>query len=198
MVDRKKAIESFAQRLRAKGGTVDGFEVGDPVQKDRLERTIALADFAPPPPLLGFWREADGAALMWNARDDHGELSGGLHILDCRAALLRVGSDEDSEPLQGILWTGDEDDDVLKLFKRMAIFESVPGRNDYLTFLIDNPDELYFVADNKPKRIHSTLADTLNVLVTHVGADGLRGHLTNTNWRERVRDDPVLARVRAL
>jgi len=198
MIGRRKQIDALIARLEKHGANMMGLDLGDPMPVDRPDLIAQLGGAAPPPPLLELYREIDGAALMWNVKDGEGELAGGFNLQESRVAMLRNGADSESEPLEGVLFTGDEEPKRLGLLKNMVIFDSVPGRNDFLTFLVDDPAKLYLVADGKPSAIHAPLEEVLDAIIEHGGADSLREHLTHADWRARIAADPELERIRKL
>ena len=198
MEGRRKQIEALIGRLEKRKAKLMGKDLGDPMPGTLPDLIARLGGVAPPPPLLDLYREIDGAALMWNVKDDEGELAGGFNLQESRVAMLRNGADAESEPLEGVLFTGDEEPTRLGLLKKMAIFDSVPGRNDFLTFLVDDPAKVYLVADGKPSAIHASLEEVLDAVIEHGGADSLREHLTHADWRARIAADPALERIRKL
>ncbi|MCX8477482.1 MAG: hypothetical protein MT490_16960 [Sphingomonas sp.] len=198
MAGTRKRIEALIDKLEKHGARVAGVELGDPMEASLPDLIAELGGVQPPPPLLDLYREIDGAALMWNLEHEGQALAGGFNLQEIRVAMLRNGAEADSEPLEGILWTGDEEPDRVELLRKMVIFDSVPGRNDFLTFLIDDPAQLYLIADGEPAKLHSSLDETLDVLIEHGGADSLRVHLTHTDWRGRVAADPELEAIRKL
>lgn len=198
MAGTRKRIEALIDKLEKHGARVAGVELGDPMEASLPDLIAELGGVQPPPPLLDLYREIDGAALMWNLEHEGQALAGGFNLQEIRVAMLRNGAEADSEPLEGILWTGDEEPDRVELLRKMVIFDSVPGRNDFLTFLIDDPAQLYLIADGEPAKLHSSLDETLDVLIEHGGADSLRVHLTHADWRRRVAADPELEAIRKL
>lgn len=198
MEGRRKQIEALIEKLERHDARIAGLELGDPMAESLPGLIVELGGICPPPPLLDLYREIDGAALMWNLEHEGTMLSGGFNLQEIRVAMLRNGAEADSEPLEGILWTGDEEPDRVGLLRDMAIFDSVPGRNDFLTFHVDDATQLYLVAEGKPTRLHVSLDEALDVIIEHGGADSLRGHLTQTDWRARVAADPELEAIRKL
>lgn len=194
----RKRIDALIDKLEKHGARVAGVELGDPMEASLPDLIAELGGVEPPPPLLDLYREIDGAALMWNLEHEGLALAGGLNLQEISVAMLRNGAEADSEPLEGILWTGDEEPDRVALLRKMVIFDSVPGRNDFLTFLVDDPAQLYLVADGEPAKLHASLDETLDVLIEHGGADSLRAHLTHADWRKRVAADPELKAIRQL
>jgi hypothetical protein len=198
MAGTRKRIEALIAKLEKHKARVAGVNLGDPMEAGLPDVIAALGGAAPPPPLLDLYREIDGAALAWNLAQDGMELAGGFNLQEVRVAMLRNGAGADSEPLEGILWTGDEEPERVALLRKMVIFDSVPGRNDFLTFLVDDPAQLYLVAEGKPAKLHTTLEETVDLLIEHGGADSLRAHLTHEDWRKRIAADPELEAIRKL
>jgi hypothetical protein len=198
MAGTRKRIEALIAKLEKHGARVAGVELGDAMEASLPDLIAGLGGVQPPPPLLDLYREIDGAALMWNLEQDGRALAGGFNLQEARVAMLRNGAEADSEPLEGILWTGDEAPKQVALLRKMVIFDSVPGRNDFLTFLVDDPGQLYLVADGEPAKLHTSLDETLDLLIEHGGADSLRTHLTHKDWRKRIAADLELEAIRKL
>lgn len=198
MEGRRKAIETFIARIETHNGNLMGLDLAGPMDPGTPDLLVTLGAAEAPPALVDVYREIDGAALMWNVRDETGELAGGFNLQSIGVAMARNSGEGGSEPLEGILWTGDEPSDDLVILKDIVIFDSVPGRNDFVGFLKDRPDEVFLIADGKPAKIHASLDQTLDAIIAHGGADSLRAHLTHPDWAARIDSDLVLERVRRL
>jgi len=198
MTGRRLAIETFIKRLRSRGAKLMGLEIGKPMEAGKPDLLATIGIAKAPSQLIDLFLETDGVALMWRVEDKIGELGGGFNLLSYGVAMARNSGDTGDEPLEGVLWTGGERADDLALLKRMVIFDSVPGRNQFMTFLIDKPDSVYLVEDGKPEKIHATLDQVLNVLIEYGGASSLREHLVFADWARRLESDPELKRIRCL
>jgi hypothetical protein len=91
------------------------------------------------------------------------------------------------------LWTSAEGPAVLERFRKMYILDSVPGRNDFVTFVPDeDPDRVYFVEDGAIRSLVPDLGETLDLLLRYAGVDGLLRHLVHTDWKKRIATDAKL------
>jgi hypothetical protein len=184
---------------RADALKVDQFELGPPVGNDDLEVVRMLEKTLPPPPILQFYRAHNGVRLLWNGTLGGTPLNGSVNIVPLLESSLRAPAQEDGEPLEGTLWNDEMDARVLAMLKRMAVFESIAGRSDYLTYLADETDARLFLVENDRLRPIVPDFDTaIGLLMHYAGADRLREHLTHTNWQHRLSADVVLQRITRL
>lgn len=65
---------------------------------------------------------------------------------------LRAAAHEDGEPLEGVSWNDELPPRVLAQLKRMAIFEAIAGRSDYLTYSLDEADGRLFLVQGDDVR----------------------------------------------
>ena len=198
MEGRRKAIESLLDRLKQHGAKLMGLELGAPMAAGLPDLLVTLGGAKAPPELVDFYREIDGFAVMWNLQSPDGVVAGGLNLQGIGVAMARNGADDDSEPLEGVLWTGDEAPEILAILKTLVVFDSVPGRNDFVCFSIDDPRMIYLVEDGSPRRVQATLDDTLDAIIAYGGADSLRAHLVHDDWASRIESDPALRQIAAL
>lgn len=198
MEGRRKAIESLLDRLKQHGAKLMGLELGAPMAAGLPDLLVTLGGAKAPPELVDLYIEIDGAAVMWNLQRPDGVLAGGFNLQSIGVAMARNGADDDSAPLEGILWTGDEAPETLAILKALVAFDSVPGRNDFICVGIDDPCIIYLVEDGVPRRIHATLDETLDAIIAYGGADSLRAHLVHDDWASRIDRDPALRQIAAL
>jgi hypothetical protein len=111
-----------------------------------------------------------------------GSLGGGLSIPSAARTHLRAGADETCRPLEGVLWTDEDEPAVRKQLQLMYILDSVPGRSDVLTFLPED-DRVYYVQRGEINPLMTTLAETIELLLQYAGSDNLRPHLVSAMSR---------------
>jgi hypothetical protein len=190
----KNVLEAAIARLRSQRAVFGTLELNDPMGSEIPALLTELGARTPQGALLDFYREMDGASLAWGVSDPTlGDLGGGLTVPSAMVAFLRGGAKEGDAPLEGVLWSGDEEPGVLKRLQRMYILNSVPGRNEFVTFIPDeDPDRAYFVEDGEIRPLTTNLGETLELLMRYAGADGLLRHLAHADWKERVGADAKL------
>lgn len=191
---------AIVDHLRAAGSlTIVQVEIGAAVTQDRINVMRKLDMIAPPPAIMQFFKSSDGVKLLWNGTLDGEAVQGSVNILTLLQSAGREGAEDESEPLEDVLWNDEFPPHVLGDLKRMAIFESIAGRSAYLTYFIDKTDSRLFLVDNDDIRpIVPDFETTIGLLKTYAGADNLREHLTYPDWQDRIRADAVLQRIAAL
>ncbi len=111
-------------------------------------------------------------------------------------AALRSGANEDSEPLEGVLYSDEQDESDLKLLKEMYILDSVPGRSDFITFIPNGNDlKLYLIEGLDITELKTNLIETLNIITKYVGCWGTRQHLTHSDWEQRIANDKLIQKL---
>jgi hypothetical protein len=137
--------------------------------------------------------------LLWNGTIDGAACAGSLNITPFIVSCLRAPSEEEGEPLEGVLWNDEFPKRALEQLKRMAIVENIAGRSTHITFSIDESDgRLYLVDNDRIDPIVPDFETTMTLLARYAGADGLRERVVHENWRERVDADARLTRIAAL
>ncbi len=190
----KKKLEATIARLRSRRAVFGALELGDPMGSEIPTILRELDARVPHGALRAFHKEMDGATLAWGLSGPAlGALGGGLNVPSALVAFLRGGAKEGDAPLEGVLWTGDEEPPVLERLRRMYILDSVPGRNDFVTYIPDDdPDRVYFVEDGEIRPLATDLGETLDLLMRYAGADGLLRHLVHKDWKKRIAADDRL------
>jgi len=194
----KKQLEEAISKLKSKGTTFGGnkVKINDPISEDSIEVINMLVKDSPTleGDLFNFYKQIDGASFHWSLPSESTE--GGLIINTAIETALRGGATEDSEPLEGVLFSGEEDENILKQFKQMYIFDSVPGRSDFITFIPDGDKlKLYLVEDSEITELKTNLIQTIDMLTKYAGCWGLRHHLTHDDWQERIKKDKLLKNI---
>lgn len=190
VVDRLRADESVV---------VSQAEIGMTATPDDF-KVIGLLDKAlPPSPITQFYTLTNGVTIRWSGTVNGQAVQGSVNILPIVVAAMRAPAQEEGEPLEGILWNDEFAPGVLKQLKRMTIFEHLAGRSAFLTYLADESDAGLFLVDNDDiQPIVPDFAATMTLLQRYAGADWLREHLTNADWRQRIDKDVVLQAIAAL
>jgi len=191
--------EAAARLGRAEGLKVDQFELRPPVGDDDLEVVRMLEKTTPPPPMLQFYRAHNGLRLLWSGTLGGKAVQGSVNIVPLLESSLRAPAEEEGEPLEGVLWNEEMPARALAILKRMAVFESIAGRSDYLTYFADETDARLFLVEND--RVRPLVPDfdaAIDVLRQYAGADGVREHMTHADWRKRLHADALLQRIARL
>lgn len=199
-MDHNPDWNATVDRLRAAGSlSIVQVEIGAAVTQDRLNVMRMLDMIEPPPAVMQFFKSSDGVKLLWNGTLGGEAVQGSVNILTLLQSAGRAGAQDESEPLEDVLWNDEFPPHVLAELKRMAIFESIAGRSAYLTYFIDQPDARLFLVDNDDiTPIIPDFETVIGLLKTYAGADSLREHLTHADWQDRIRADAVLQRIAAL
>ncbi len=178
---------------------IAGLEASDQISIDRQEvRYSAEEEIAflgkydvvlPPDELLDFYRSMNGVTLLWSGR----ELSGSLNILQVMQSALRGPLEGEGEPLEEILWTQDTPEPEQGRLRKMSIFESVAGRDDFLTYdASESSEQFYFVSNWKIQIVKPNWTQTINLLLTYAGADPIREYILHDDWEKRIAEDSLL------
>ncbi len=146
----------------------------------------------PPDELLDFYRSMNGVTLLWSGS----KLSGSLNILQVMQSALRGPLEDEGEPLEDILWTKDTPEPEQGRLRKMSIFESVAGRDDFLTYdASESNGQFYFVSNWKIQTVKTNRTQTINLLLTYAGADPIREHILHDDWENRIAEDSLLQRI---
>ena len=186
-------------RLERAGLTIDVQEIGAPVSKDNRD-FIALLGLTPAPPVIDkIYKKFDRFSLAWHGRCQGYDLQGAINIIAFDLSLARAPTDDKNEPLEGILWTYDTPDKARSELQRMTIFETVQGRSQFITYINEDKVPRMFLVDRDYIRPLATdFIETLQALLDHAGAEGMREYLTHPDWKERLESDERIKAIRAL
>jgi hypothetical protein len=195
-----KTWDDIAATLRAKPTLkVSQYALGEAFEEDMLEVIDLMGANEPPEPMLDFFTQANGVTLMWSGTLEGKPARGAVHIVTMLQSCLRVPLEEDGEPLEGVLWAKSYDARALAALKRMAIFEILAGRDEYLTYLADERDaRLFLVSRDRIAPLVPDFVTTMELIERYAGADGLREHLTHDDFRARIDADESLQRIARL
>lgn len=198
--DHKTAWETLVARLRGTSTLrVVQFEIGAPVTKANLNIVTMMDASLPADPILNFYSACDGIKLLWDGTLEGEPVQGSVNIVPLLESALRAPLQETGEPLEGILWDDEFDPSIRDELKRMAIFESLAGRSAHLTYIVDAADaRLFLVEDDRIAPIVPNFATTITLIERYAGAEGLRKHLTHSDWEARIASDDVLRRILAI
>jgi hypothetical protein len=199
-MDHNDTWDNVAARLRGTDTlTVWQYEVGAGATEDDLE-VIKLMEVSPPPPsILQFFLASNGVKLLWNGTVDDQPVQGSINIVTLVESALRTPAQEEGLPLEGILWNDEFAPQIIENLKRMAIFEAIAGRSDYLTYRVDEANaRLFLVQNDKIRPIIPDFETTIGLLMRYAGADSLREHLTYEDWSDRISTDITLQRIAML
>ena len=192
--------DNVAARLRgADTLTVGHYELGAGATEDDLE-VIKLMEVSPPPPtILKFFLSSNGVKLLWSGTLGDQPVQGSINIVTLVESALRAPAQEEGAPLEGVLWDDEFGSQAIEKLKRMAIFEAIAGRSDYLTYIVDDANaRIFLVQNDKIRLIVPDFETTIGLLMRYAGADSLREHLTHEDWIERISADGILQRISAL
>jgi hypothetical protein len=190
---------ALSARLKRGGLTIDIEEIGEPVSTDDRAFIESLGFASAPPEIDAVYKKFDRFALAWHGKVDGKEAQGSINLLPFSHSLGRAPLRGGTEPLEGILWTADTPDEARTLLQRMTILETVQGRSQFITYIVDDGElRLYLVERDDVRPLHTDFAQTLGVLFDYAGAEGLRARLTHPDWRARIAGDALLQAIGAL
>lgn len=200
-MDLNDTWDNVAARLRGTDTlTVWQYEVGVGATEDDLE-VIKLMEVSPPPPsILQFFLSSNGVKLLWNGSLDDQPVQGSINIVTLVESALRTPAQEEDEPLEGVLWNDEFAPQIIEKLKRMAIFEAIAGRSNYLTYTVAEEADarLFLVQNDEIRPIIPDFETTIGLLMRYAGADSLREHLTFEDWHYRISTDTILQRIAVL
>lgn len=199
-MNHKETWDHVATRLRAKKTlTIWQYEVGRGATEDDLEVIKLMEVPMPPAVIMRFFHETNGVKLLWGGTLDGQSVQGAVNIVTLVESALRTPAQEEGEPLEGILWNEEFSSNAIEKLKRMAIFEAIAGKSDYLTYYLDEAEARLFLVQNDIIRpIIPDFEIVIKLLMRYAGVDGLREHLTHEDWRERISGDDLLQKISAL
>lgn len=199
-MDHNDTWDNVVNRLRVIDTlTVQQYEVGTGATEDDLEVIKLMGVSMPPAAVMRFFHKTNGIKLLWSGTLDGRAVQGSVNIVTLVQSALRAPAQEEGEPLEGVLWNDEFPPQVIEKLKRMAIFEAIAGRSDYLTYSLDEADgRLFLVQDDTIRPIVPNFETVIRLLMHYAGANSLREYLTHEDWRERIRDDDLLNRISVL
>ena len=174
-------------------------EIGRPIKEDAVKRLAAELPYELPAALLDFYREMDGVKLSWSVNRAEGEIYGGILILSLREGLFgyakRVERARLDDAFEDVLWNEDsyEESSIRKLRKH-RVFESVEGAPAFVTY---QPPavKLFHVYEEELQAIRPAFADYVRLLFQYLGGGRLREHLTERDWKRRIKEDAELQTI---
>lgn len=186
-------------RLEKAGMTIDSCEIRAKVTADDREFVSVLGQKTPPPAIDALYDRFDGFTLLWHGDLDNIAVQGSINILPYSQSTTRPALTETGAPLEGILWTEDSPEAAAAQLKEMAIFESVAGRSEFLTYRVGDEDaRLFLVERDDIAALVPDFETLVGLLFQYAGAEGLRDLLIHDDWKERLAVDPALKRIGAL
>ena len=186
-------IDTTLDRLRRHGSIeIDRFELGTDAAPE-LETLGLLGKDAPPERLLDFYTATNGITLLWHGTIAGAPVAGSLNILSLMLSGLRAPGDGMEEPLEGVLWTNDTPEPERAELQAMTVFESVAGRDDFITYKHGDPAlAAYLVSDWEITPFPMPLDELATQLVHYGGADKAREYLLQPDWQDRLAADSEL------
>jgi hypothetical protein len=196
-MDHSETWDSVVARLRAVDSLeVIQYELEAGATEDDIEVIKLMKASMPPKAIMDFFRATNGVKLLWSGSLGGHVAQGAVNIVTLLESALRAPAQEEGEPLEGVLWTDEFPPQLIDKLKRMAIFEAIAGRSDYLTYSLDKTDaRLFLVQNDKIRPIIPDFETTIKLLMHYAGAEGLREYLTYEDWPERIRDDDLLSNI---
>jgi hypothetical protein len=189
----------LAARLKRAGMTIDDQEIGDPASKDNRDYLEILGAAPAPDAIDRVYRKFDHFSLAWRGELSGRAVQGTLNIIAFDLSLARAPGADWDQPLEGILWTDDTPPKAREQLKRMTIFETVQGRSQFISYIVEDGQPKMFLVDRDEVRPLATdFAETLSALFEYAGAEGMREYLTHADWNKRLQNDGLLAAIRAL
>ena len=190
--------EDVVARLKKAGMTIELCNISKRVIDDDRRFIEAIGYSPPPPPINRIYDMFDGFALIWRGQISGNIAHGSINILPYAISLSRAPKDETGAPLEGILWTQDTPDKLRTLMQKMTIFETVPGRSLFLTYLAGAKDAaLSLIERDDIKPIEPPFDEVMSILFTYAGVDGVRELLVHADWQERIAKDALLQEIKA-
>ncbi|HEX5262989.1 MAG TPA: hypothetical protein VFW13_05655 [Phenylobacterium sp.] len=192
-------VDDLVSRLQRAGLEIVQHEPGAGLTNEDRESVRRLGLQPPPPPLVKFYEQVNGITLLWRGKLDGEAVQGSLNILSFLLSAYRAPMLEDGEPLEGVLWTDDDDGAKRERLKAMAVFEPVAGRSEFITYIAGATEAQLFLVDGDD--IAPLVPDfdtTVALLFRYAGAEGLRKTLTRKDWEAQIAADKTLTRVGAL
>jgi hypothetical protein len=199
-MDHNDTWDNIVARLRATNSlTVVQYEVGAGATEDDLA-VIKLMDVSmPPAAIMQFYHVTNGVKLLWSGTLDSQPVQGAVNIVTLVESALRAPAQEQGEPLEDVLWNEEFPPQIIEKLKRMAIFEAIAGRSDYLTYSLDETDaRLFLVQNDKIRPIIPDFETAIKILMRYAGMDSLREHLTHEDWSTRISNDGALQKILAI
>lgn len=190
---------ALVARLERAGLAIELQEIGEPVSRDNRDFIETLGLASPPPPIDRVYKAFDRFTLAWRGKVQGLDLQGSINIIPFDQSLARAPAPKGEEPLEGILWTDDTPDEARRQLQRMTIFETVQGRSQFITYIADDKSLPMFLVERDDIRpLFTTFDQTLQSLFEHAGGEGMREHLTHSDWRKRLDADDRCRAIRSL
>ena len=188
--------KTLVDRLKRAGMVIDKCEIGKPVTVDDREYASIISAVHPPKAIDDLYDKFDGFTLIWHGEADSRPVQGSINILSYNQSVTRAALTEEGAPLEGILWTAETPEAAAKQLRDMAIFESVAGRSQFITYRVSEKiAQLFLVERDEFHPIVPNFETTVAVLFRYAGAEGLRELLVHDDWENRLKDSKVLTQI---
>ncbi len=195
-MNKKANPRALVDRLQAKGFVIEKVDIRSPVTADDREFASIIGSKPPPPAIDRLYDAFDGFTLIWNGTIEGSAAQGSINIIPYAQSVARAAADEKSQPLEGILWTADTPETEKEQLRNMAVFESVTGRSQFLTYRVGSKRaKLFLVERDEIQPLATDFDTTVGLLFQFGGVVGLRELLVFDDWQDRLRSDPLLKQL---